>query len=42
MHYGELEKEELTLCQQNTLNVIVKDVPMLQNLVLILVQLFVT
>jgi len=42
MRYGEHEKEELTLCQQNTLNVIVKDVPMLQNLVLILVQLCAT
>jgi len=39
MRYGALEKEELTLCQQNTLNVVVKDVPMLQNSELILVHL---
>lgn len=37
MHYGELEKEEVTFCQQNILNVNVRDALMLQNWVLILV-----
>jgi len=41
MLYGEPEKEELIFCQQNILNVNVKDVPMLQNWVLILVLLYV-
>lgn len=41
MLYGVLKEEELILCQQNTLNVIAKDVLMLQNWVLILAQLYV-